>query len=648
MKYLNPNLVGFTRLVVFVLLLFTASGALPASNPGVNGPEEIIAFLNQTLVWHRQLTTQQQLVSEPSDVVFVNDNRQIADQAVRLSFDFARSAAQALSSQQLPGNATASAPQANPDASRYQGLFALAQKSDQQVKELRGELDSFRQQLNAATGKKRRLLQSTIDETQAELELQQARSDAVHNMAQFVSGTVGSSSGDLQAEIEELARTSPVAASDTDKQAQQASSNSSTAGQLAANTTQKKAEPSGILALITDLFALRRKVRTLDDTLRLTNSLEESANALRNPLIATLRKLGEQGDQLAAQADVQTDPAALTQQKKELDALTTQFKQASAAFLPLGKELIVLDLYKRSTSNWRNTVASQYSTQLKGLILRLAVLGIILGVIFGISELWRRTIFRYVHDVRRRYQFLLLRRIVIWFLVAIIIAVAFASELGALTTFAGLLTAGIAVALQNVILSVAGYFFLIGKYGVRIGDRIQISGVTGDVVDIGLVRLHLMEIGSGSGPRATGRVVVFSNAVVFQPTAGLYKQIPGTNFIWHEITLTVAPESDYRAVEKRMLDAVNRVFASYKDRMEFQRRKMEQTLGTHSAYVLNPESRLHLTPAGMEITIRYPVELENAAEIDDKITRELLDATERQPKLRVIGSTSPVSKAENT
>ncbi|HEX6466597.1 MAG TPA: mechanosensitive ion channel family protein, partial [Terriglobales bacterium] len=383
-------------------------------------------------------------------------------------------------------------------------------------------------------------------------------------------------------------------------------------------------------------------------TLRLTNSLEQSANALRNPLIATLRKLGEQGDQLAVQADVQTDPAALTQQKKELDALTTQFKQASAAFLPLGKELIVLDLYKRSTSNWRNTVASQYSTQLKGLILRLAVLGIILGVIFGISELWRRTIFRYVHDVRRRYQFLLLRRIVIWSLVAIMIAVAFASELGALTTFAGLLTAGIAVALQNVILSVAGYFFLIGKYGVRIGDRIQISGVTGDVVDIGLVRLHLMEIGSGTGPRATGRVVVFSNAVVFQPTAGLYKQIPGTNFIWHEITLTVAPESDYRAVEKRMLDAVNRVFAGYKDRMEFQRRKMEQTLGTHSAYVLNPESRLHLTPAGMEITIRYPVELENAAEIDDKITRELLDATERQPKLRVIGSTSPVSKAENT
>ena len=72
---------------------------------------------------------------------------------------------------------------------------------------------------------------------------------------------------------------------------------------------------------------------------------------------------------------------------------------------------------------------------------------------------------------------------------AIIVAVAFASELGTITTFAGLMTAGIAVALQNVILSVAGYFFLIGKYGVRVGDRVQVAGVTGDVVDIGLVRL---------------------------------------------------------------------------------------------------------------------------------------------------------------
>lgn len=86
--------------------------------------------------------------------------------------------------------------------------------------------------------------------------------------------------------------------------------------------------------------------------------------------------------------------------------------------------------------------------------------------------------------------------------------------------------AGVAVALQNVILSIAGYFFLIGKFGLRIGDRVQISGVTGEVVEIGLVRIHVMELGGNGGDvQPTGRVVAFSSSFVFQPTAGMFKQI---------------------------------------------------------------------------------------------------------------------------
>jgi hypothetical protein len=242
--------------------------------------------------------------------------------------------------------------------------------------------------------------------------------------------------------------------------------------------------------------------------------------------VAKVRELTKKGDDVAGQPDSQ-DPKVLAQQKKDLDALTAQFKQVSASLLPLGKQAILLDIYKRTTTNWRSAVDSQYKAELKGLLLRLAVLALVLGVVLGVSEVWKRATFRYIPDVRRRYQFLLIRRIVLWCLVAIIIATAFASELGAITTFAGLMTAGIAVALQNVILSIAGYFFLIGKYGVRVGDRVNIAGVTGDVVDIGLVRLQLMEITGGPAPLPTGRVVAFSNSVVFQSNSGMFKQIPG-------------------------------------------------------------------------------------------------------------------------
>src|SRR5207237_4827995 len=139
-------------------------------------------------------------------------------------------------------------------------------------------------------------------------------------------------------------------------------------------------------------------------------------------------------------------------------------------------------------------------------------LAALIAVVFARGELWRQTTFRYVHDVRRRYQFLLLRRVAMWTAVVLIVVLAFATQLGSAVTFAGLLTAGVAVALQNVIVSVVGYFFLIGKYGLRVGDRVQISGVTGEVVEIGLVRIHLMELGGSGGNRRRGRVVTFSSS----------------------------------------------------------------------------------------------------------------------------------------
>lgn len=192
-----------------------------------------------------------------------------------------------------------------------------------------------------------------------------------------------------------------------------------------------------------------------------------------------------------------------------------------------------------------------------------------------------------------------------------------------------------------MILAIAGYFFLIGRYGVRVGDRVQISGVTGDVIDIGLVRLHLMELGgSGNYIQPTGRIVVFSNSIVFQPTASFYKQIPGTNFVWHEVSLTLAPESDIKSAESRLLGAVETVFAEYKDRIEQDHRQMQKSLNIHSA-TPKPVSRLRLQEGGLMVVIRYPVVLDKAAEIDDHITRELLRALAQEPRLRLVGSGTP-------
>jgi hypothetical protein len=133
---------------------------------------------------------------------------------------------------------------------------------------------------------------------------------------------------------------------------------------------------------------------------------------------------------------------------------------------------------------------------------------------------------------------------------------------------------------------------------------------------------------------------VFSNSVVFQPTASFFKQIPGTNFVWHEVSLMLAPESDYREAEKRVLGAVESVFQQYHEHIEQQHRNMENTLNM-TIPVSRPQSRLLLTQNGLEVVVRYPVEMDTASEIDDKVTRELLRALDQPPKLRMVGTGTP-------
>jgi small-conductance mechanosensitive channel len=623
--------------ITLVSAIFCVAVSL-SQNSGTTAPDRsaILQFLDQTINWYRQADVERQIATEPNDIIAVNDNRPLADQVVRSAFDFARAAADLAATK--PNQAQ------NPEGARYQSLRDLAAKLDQQIQQTQAELRSDRQKLEHATGKKRQELEATIGELQSEIDLANARRDIIRNMADFVEGSSGSAWGtsSLRGQIDALARTVPAEVSGTTNGT---SSNPSgnPPSRPAPVVSASKPEPSGIWGLTADIFSLSGKVHSISDRIKATDSLARVNQQLLDPLVARLKELTQQSDVIAQQADT-ADPTTLAQQKKELDSLTAQFRQVSAAMLPLSKQSILMDLYKRGLMNWQASVKARYRSDLRGLLIRLLLLAAALGFVLGAAELWRRAIFRYVQETRRRYQFLLIRKIVMWFSIAMVVAFSFASQLGSVATFAGLITAGVAVALQNVILSVAGYFFLIGKFGIRVGDRVQISGVTGEVVEVGLVRLQLMELSGGGSEIPTGRVVAFSNSIVFQPTSGLFKQIPGTNFMWHEITITLPGDSEYYKVEKNLTEVVERVFADYKDDIERQRRQMERTLGYTSPGEFRPRTRLRFTGTGLEAVIHYPVTLENATEIDDRITRELLDALAKDNQQKSTGQGTPTLK----
>ncbi len=345
----------------------------------------------------------------------------------------------------------------------------------------------------------------------------------------------------------------------------------------------------------------------------------------------------QQGRNTADTASVDS-PDQIAAIQKSLQQLTGQFKQVADAALPLRQEIVLLNSVKGNLEEWRDSMLREYGFVLRSVLIRVLSILFALAMVVGASALWRRATLRYVHDARRRRQLLLVRRFVSGFLMMLIMLLGFVSEFSSLATMAGFITAGIAVALQTVILSVAAYFTLIGRRGVKAGDRITISGVTGDVLEIGLVRLYLMELGgTGIDLYPTGRVVVFSNSVLFGATP-LYKQLPGTSYAWHELALTLSPEPIRR-------------LRSYPDRcgklclreISQGNRSPARCFGTGAGHRLSASTaqrKWQFTDTGLELVLRYPVVIEHAEEIDDQMTRELMRVvtTNTQLKAAILGT----------
>jgi small-conductance mechanosensitive channel len=611
------------------LLTYTRASADNSSSP------DILQFLGLTIRWYHVIASQQASATDPGDLVRVNQDRQVADHVVQAAFEYARAASQAADQQQAGAN---QAPNGNSGAPDSQRLSELSSKLNDDVQNLQGEVQSQRQQMESATGPKRQQLQGALAETQSELELAEARHDAVQNMMDFVSGasSYGGGTTGLRAQVEQLARSVPAAQTQSASGARQSAAQNNSISETPMPATQR-VQPNGIWALSADLVDLYRVRGSLRSAIQLTRALEQNCASLRAPYLGALKQMSQQGDAIATQADT-AGPGAYAQEKKQLDALTAQFKASASQSVPLSEMDILLNLCEKNLSDWHSDVDGQLSADVRSLLFRLAGLATVLFLVFAIAEIWRRAILRYVQEGQRRYVFLLVRKIVVAFAVVGVFISTFAGEIGSVATFAGLITAGVAVALQNVILSIAGYFFLIGKYGIRVGDQVEIAGVFGEVMDVGLVRLHLMELGKGGTPDPSGRVVAFPNSIVFQSTAGLFRQIPGTNFSWREIALIFAPDNDWKRVKERLEKAVEAAYSGYKEDIEQQSSTMRKMFSVSSVATLHPGIHWSAGTSGMEATIRFPVSRQASAEADRQFMHQILESLRSDPSVKLAGS----------
>jgi hypothetical protein len=492
-----------------VLTVGLSAEASPAASD-LPSNQQVLAFLTETIDWYRHRVIEGELATEPVDLVFLKDVRPIAAQIVQLSFDFARADASlaAISSARNPNASAATASGSSPDLASF---VQMENNADSASRQASREVENIKKKLVYAHGAERRRLEAALDVTQSRLGVLQAGLASLRELVQFVQASGGRQTGDLASSVDELAQTvldvtSPAAAKLQTQNSQVAS--------------VATAQDSGILGLSAKVSALGRKLRILDDEITRTDKLRQSSNNLRAPLLAYVNKRFPTGADNYLQT---TDVRVLQQQKAELDALTAVAKALAPALVSLDKQNVLLAAYSSHLKTWRAAVVSENEKTWKNLIFRLAGVALAIGALLLIGAVGRKLTDRYVRDLDRRHIVRVIERVFLWFTIVLVAALSFTSELTSLATFLGLLTAGLAVALQGVILSALGYFVLVGRRGIRIGDRVQISGVTGDVTDISWLQLELKEIDTRT-QQPTGNVVTFSNSFVLaSPATGLSK-----------------------------------------------------------------------------------------------------------------------------
>jgi small-conductance mechanosensitive channel len=587
----------------------------------------VLSQLNQLINWYRRSITGIQPVGLPSDAIYQDNAKNLSSQVLRLAFQSAKAEAAVLTAQQKKSETI----QPSAGSTQQQNLLQMQAKTSSQIEQLQSQIESLNQQIGKARAARRSELISQRASRQSQLELQKALLDAIQKMAAFVE-TNGEISAGLEGGINQLARSIPDVLG-TSPGPQQAVAAAPPAKPSLANS-------GGLISEAMTLYGYISAMNQIDGVIKETNHASDVADHLRMPLRDALRATVQQSQKLAGEPPP-TEPQQLLAEQQEFQELTERFKQLSGALLPLSQEIIVLNDSKTNFNEWRSSISRESRHVLRSVLGRVIGIVVALAVILVLSQIWRRITFRYVSDPRRRRQFLVMRRVVIGFLIGVVLVLGFVSEFSSLATFAGFITAGIAVGLQAVLLSVAAYFFIIGRYGIRVGDRISVAGVTGDVVDIGLVRLYLLELaGTGLDFYPTGRIVVFSNAVLFQTSTPLFKQIPGTEYTWHEVVVMIAPDGNHRVAQEKLVGAVTSVYSRYKDAIERQHAAIERHVDIQ-VEPPSPEARLQFADAGLELQVRYPVEIRNAPDTDEEMTRKVLELIETDAALKAAVSGTP-------
>ena len=206
-----------------------------------------------------------------------------------------------------------------------------------------------------------------------------------------------------------------------------------------------------------------------------------------------------------------------------------------------------------------------------------------------------------------------------------------------LATFMGLVTAGVAFALQKPISALAGYLVILRGKTFGVGDRITMGGVRGDVVELRFTQTTIMEMGQppdvqDADPamwvrarQYTGRIVTVSNSTVFdEPIFNYTREFP---YLWEEMRLPLSYKDDRRRAEQILLDVANRHTIKTSELGKEALKELERRYFIASSD-MEPRVFWRLTDNWLELTVRFVAETHGIRALKDAMSRDILQALE--------------------
>ena len=194
--------------------------------------------------------------------------------------------------------------------------------------------------------------------------------------------------------------------------------------------------------------------------------------------------------------------------------------------------------------------------------------------------------------------------------------------LGSISTVIGLMTAGVAIALKDALVSLAGWGFIVWRQPFSVGDRIQVGEVCGDVIDQRIFQFTLMEVGNWvHADQSTGRILHVPNGRVFTDVLANYSK--GFQYIWDEIGVLITFESDWQQAKLILRDIV----ARHAEHLtaEAERRVREASMKFMIFYAkLTPIVYTSVEDSGVLLTLRYLTEPQQRRGRMERIWEDIL------------------------